>query len=93
MDFYDIFEWLMEHIIGPFFVFLLLCFCAFLVFVIFNIPSCIKEEKEKEQKIEACFKQKPRTEECEYILWQYELEKKKPTHTTTAVPVFMPVVR
>lgn len=91
--FFDIFDWCMEHIIGPFVLILMLCFCGLLVLAIFNIPSCIRQEKEEEQRIEACYKQKPRTEECEYILWKYELEKNKPTHTTTAVPVFMPVIR
>ena len=93
MDFSDVFDWCMVHIIGPFFLILMLCFCALLMVGLFCIPSCIMKEKEQEQRIEFCYKQKPRTEECEYVLWKYELEKKQPRHTTTAVPVVMPIVR
>lgn len=89
----DIFEFVMEYILTPFVCVILVGFVLMCIVGVFMIPSCIKHDKEQERQIEECYMQKPRTEECEFLLWKYELKQKQPRHTTTAVPVIMPVVR
>lgn len=90
---YDIFEFVMEYVVMPFFCLVMICFIGFCIISLFYIPSCIKHEKEQQKQIEECYMQKPRTDDCEFLLWKYELSKKQPRHTTTAVPVIMPMVR
>ena len=36
------------------------------------ISDNIKASKEYEQMLEECFKQEPRTKDCEFVLWRYE---------------------
>lgn len=83
----DIIEFIMLKILLPVLVFGIL---SIVVGGIFLIPSCIKEEQEEKQRVEACFMQEPRTKECEFVLWQHELKMKKPESRTTVMP--MPVV-
>lgn len=83
----DIIEFILLKILFPIFVFGIL---IFVIGGIFTIPSCIKEEQEEKQRVEACFMQEPRTKECEFVLWQHELNMKKPESRTTVMP--MPVV-
>ena len=83
----DIMEFIMLKIIMPILVFGSL---IFLIIGICVIPSCIKQDINEKQEVERCFMQEPRTKECEYILWKYELKMKKPTSRTTVMP--MPVV-
>ena len=92
MDFDDIFEFVMERILGPFMVVLIVLFIGFCCVGVFFIPSCIREDREREKQIEECYKQEPRTKDCEYLLWKYELKQRQPRNTTTAVPVIVPMV-
>ena len=89
----NIFDFVMEYIVGPFMICLLIGFVGLCIVGLFLIPSCIKEEQEQERQLEECFKQEPRTKDCEYMIWQYEIKNSKPKHTTIAVPVVMPIVR
>lgn len=34
-----------------------------------------EEAVEKELRLENCFKQEPRTKDCEFIIWQYEVSR------------------
>lgn len=36
------------------------------------ISDNINKSKEYEQRLEECFKQEPRTKDCEFVLWKYE---------------------
>lgn len=83
----NIIEFIMCKILMPLLVFGLL---FIVVAGILAIPSCIKEEQEEKQRVEACFMQEPRTKECEFVLWQHELKMKKPNSRTTVMP--MPMV-
>jgi hypothetical protein len=82
-----IIEFLMEKIIIPIFVFGL---AIIMILGIIAIPLCIKQEAQEKQRIESCFMQEPRTKECEFALWQHELEMIKSESRTTVMP--MPVV-
>lgn len=86
----DIFEFVMEYIVAPFMCVLIVGFVGLCVVGLFCIPSCIKEDKARQEQIKECFMQEPRTKECEYLLWQYELKKKEPKNRTTVMP--MPVI-
>lgn len=85
----DIFEFIMEYIVTPFMCVLMVGIVLFCVIGVFCIPSCIKQDIEEKRQIEECFKQEPRTKECEFILWKHELEMRKPknTHSTMVIPM------
>ena len=85
----DIIYFIMEYIVAPFAMLIVVGLIAFCIIGVFFIPSCIKHDQEVQKKIEECFMQEPRTKECEYILWQYELKKKEPKHNTTVMPMPM----
>lgn len=50
------------------FLFVILLFLA----VDNQITKDINASKEYEQRLEECFKQEPRTKDCEFVLWKYE---------------------
>lgn len=79
-------DFIIEKVFIPFaaiFIILFVCFC---VVGVFCIPSCIEQEKRYQQQIKECFMQEPRTKECEYILWKYELKQNKPKYNPTLMP-------
>lgn len=54
-------------------IFVALLFVILLFLAVDNqITKDINVSKEYEQKLEYCFKQEPRTKDCEFILWKYE---------------------
>lgn len=50
------------------FLFVILLFLA----VDNQITKDINKSKEYEQRLEECFKQEPRTKDCEFVLWKHE---------------------
>lgn len=36
------------------------------------ISDNINKSKEYEQRLECCFKEEPRTKDCEFVLWKHE---------------------
>lgn len=83
----DIIDFVMEKIVIPVVVFGIL---FVIVGGIFAFPFYLKQEEEEKQMVESCFMQDPRTKECEFVLWQYELEKKESNTRSTVMP--MPMV-
>lgn len=47
---------------------------VFLGFMAINkvISDNINNNKQYEQRLEYCFKQEPRTKDCEFVLWKHE---------------------
>ena len=45
--------------------------------LIYCITGGAEKDRQEKQEIHDCFIQEPRTKECEYILWQYELKNTK----------------
>lgn len=83
-------DFIIEKIFLPFGAIVLFLFVCFCVLGIFCIPSCIEQDKRERQQIKECFMQEPRTKECEYILWNYELKQNTPKNNTRVMP--MPMV-
>lgn len=48
--------------------------------------GCVICEAKNQHQIEICYKQEPRTKDCEFLLWKYENREKT---STVAVPVFI----
>lgn len=54
-------------------IFFALLFIILLFLAVDNqITKDINVSKEYERRIEKCFKQEPRTKDCEFVLWKYE---------------------
>lgn len=85
----DVMIFIVEKIITPFFIITIILFICFCVLGIFFIPSCIEQDKRERQQIKECFMQEPRTKECEYILWNYELKRNTPKNNTRVMPTPM----
>ena len=86
----DIADFIMEYILTPFICVAIVGFVGLCVVGLFCIPSCIMKDRAEQEQIKECFMQEPRTKECEYILWRYELKEKEPKHHTAVMP--MPIV-
>lgn len=85
----DIIDYIMRYIVSPFMCVLMVGVVLFCIMGVLCIPSCIKQDIEEKNKIEECFMQEPRTKECEFTLWKYELKMGNPkkTRSTTFVPM------
>lgn len=74
MDFLEIFCEMFKLIFTILSVFL----CVFVIGAfIYYITGGAEKDRQEKQEIHDCFVQEPRTKECEYILWQYELKNTK----------------
>lgn len=51
--------------------YILICFMAISA-ISKMIEDKIKADEKYDKKIEECFKQEPRTNDCEFVLWRYE---------------------
>lgn len=69
-DFFDFIKFLFIFLLGI--LFILLIFVS-----LYYFSGCYAADKAKEKEVKECFMQEPKTKECEYILWKYELDKTK----------------
>lgn len=53
------------------FIVLIVVFLLFLA-VDNNVTKDINKSKEYEQRLEYCFREEPRTKDCEFVLWRRE---------------------
>lgn len=60
-----------------------------LYFIYCAIGGC-EADRRKEEALQECFMQEPRTKDCEYMIWKYEIEHAKPKNSSSFVP--MPII-
>lgn len=58
-----------------------------IAFVVALLVFAFVCEANTQERLEICYKQEPRTKDCEFFLWKYENRQKT---STVAVPVFIP---
>lgn len=68
------------------------CAAAVVIIICFSVLSLLGITDcgtKKEEAVRECYMQNPRTADCEYMVWKYEVDHAKPQKNITPMPIFI----
>ena len=85
MDFFDDFFFLVKKLLTA------ICAVVFVIIICSSVLSLlgITDCTKKEEALRECYMQNPRTADCEYMVWKYEVDHAKPKKNITPMPIFI----